>query len=128
MSNKDKITETRYTTLLDKIGSILEKGRKSAQQAVDNIMVKTYWQVGREIVEYEQEGREKAEYGSKLLDRISRDLSNKYGKGFSRSNVVYMRLFYIKYPIGETLSHQLSWSHYFELLKISDDLERNFYY
>lgn len=127
MSNKDKIKEARYTTLLDTIGSILEKGRKSAHHAVDNIMVKTYWQVGREIVEYEQEGREKAEYGSKLLDRISRDLSNKHGKGFSRSNVVYMRLFYIKYPIGETLSHQLSWSHYFELLKISDDLERNFY-
>jgi len=58
---------------------------------------------------------------------MSRDLKDQYGKGFSRSNLMYIRLLYLKYPISETLSHQLNWSHYFELLKIADDLERSFY-
>ncbi len=79
------------------------------------------------IVEYEQRGNEKAEYGSALLENLSKDLKLRHGKGFSKSNLIYMRLFYLKYQKSETLSHQLSWSHYFELLKIEDDLERSFY-
>ena len=113
--------------MLGNIETILEKGRKTAYASVNNIMFKTYWEIGREIVEYEQRGKEKVDYGSMLLDRIARDLRKKHGKSFRRSNVVYMRLLYLKYPKSETLSHQLSWSHYFELLKISDDLERSFY-
>jgi hypothetical protein len=88
------------------IETILEKGRKTAYASINNIMLKTYWEIGREIVEYEQRGKEKADYGSMLLDRIARDLRKKHGKGFSRSNVVYMRLLYLKYPKSETLSHQ----------------------
>jgi len=126
--NEKPVTKSSYNIMLKNIETILEKGRKSAYaSAVNNIMLTTYWEIGREIVEFEQKGKEKAEYGSKLLDRIAQDLKNKYGKGFSRSNVIYMRLLYLKYPKSETLSHQLSWSHYFELLKISDDLERSFY-
>ncbi|MGD2092306.1 MAG: PDDEXK nuclease domain-containing protein [Candidatus Aminicenantes bacterium] len=127
MSDENQVSQKHYTKLLDKIGDILEKGRKAAATSVNNIMLMTYWEIGWEIVEFEQKGKVKADYGSKLLDRMARDLKNRYGKGFSRSNVIYMRLLYIKYPKSETLSHQLSWSHYFELLKISDDFERSFY-
>jgi len=128
IEGKEKpVSKGSYNIMLKNIEMILEKGRKTAFATVNNIMLTTYWEIGREIVEFEQKGKEKAEYGSKLLDRIARDLKNKYGKGFSRSNVIYIRLLYLKYPKSETLFHQLSWSHYFELLKISDDLERSFY-
>ncbi len=85
------------------------------------------WQIGRHIVEFEQGGSEKSEYGSELLDRLSKDLTLEFGKGFSRSNLVYIRKLYLAFPKSETLSHQLSWSHYFEILKAENDLERNFY-
>jgi len=116
-----------YHELIDNIGKILEEGRKQAFYAVNTILIKTYWDIGREVVEFEQKGKVRADYGSKILDNLSRDLKLRYGKGFSRSNLVYMRLFYIRYRKSETLSHQLSWSHYFELLKVDDNLERNFY-
>lgn len=69
-------------------------------------MVDIYWKIGRDIVEYEQDGHEKAEYGSEVLSRLSQDLTNRYGKGFSRSNVVYMRRLYNVYPNRQTLSDQ----------------------
>ncbi len=80
-------------------------------------MLDAYWKIGKNIVEFEQKGQVKAEYGSKLLLRISKDLKFKYGKGFSRSNLSYMRQFYIKYPNSETVSHKLSWSHYFGVVE-----------
>jgi hypothetical protein len=76
-------------------------------------------------VEYEQGGKLKAEYGKALLENLAKDLSIRYGRGFSRSNLNYMRLLYGKYPKCETLSHKLSWSHYYELLKVEDDLSYN---
>lgn len=90
-------------------------------------MLNAYWNIGKGIIEFEQNGDQKATYGKRLLENLSKDLNLKYGKGFSRSNLSYMRLFYIKYPICETVSHKLGWSHYYELLKIEDDLAREFY-
>lgn len=90
-------------------------------------MVKSNWEIGRHIVEFEQHGKEKADYGSALLTSLSKDLKTKYGKGFSKSNIYLFRLFYIKYPKFQTLSGKLSWSHYSELLTIYDDLARSFY-
>lgn len=116
-----------YDALLQHVGDTLEKGRKSVVNAVNSLMVQTYWEIGRQIVEYEQHGNEKAEYGSDVLNRLSRDLTDRYGKGFSHSNVVYMRRLYLTYPKSQTLSDFLSWSHYIELLKIDDPLERAFY-
>ena len=129
MINKEIIEkkEEDYDTLISSIGTVLEKSRKHVYSQINQILVKTYWEVGKKIVKFEQKGKEKAEYGSKLLDNLSKDLKLRYGKGFSRSNIIYMRLFYIKYSKSETLSHQLNWSHYFELLKVEDDLERSFY-
>ena len=113
-----------YPALLTGIGSILSISRQQAYTAVNSALVQAYWKIGQRIVEFEQGGKEKAEYGSELLDRLQRDLTLRYGRGFSRSNIIYIRLLYLKYPTGETLSHQLTWSHYFELLKVEDNLER----
>ena len=116
-----------YTQLVDSIGELLNSARREVARTINTILVKTYWEIGRRIVEYEQKGGEKAEYGSRLLTRLSRDLRMKYGKGFSKSNVYLMRLFYIKYPKFQTVSGKLSWSHYVELLNVTDDLARSFY-
>ncbi|CEG13283.1 conserved hypothetical protein [groundwater metagenome] len=83
----------------------------------------TYWNIGREIVEYEKANKEHAGYGSELFDRIAKDLKMRYGREFSRSNVFYMRLLYLKYPKSQTLSDQLTWSHYISLLMIDDDFK-----
>ena len=116
-----------YEVLLYRISEAYTKGRNNAAIAVNQYLVDTYWNIGQYIVEFEQEGNLRAEYGKSLIDNLSKDLSIKLGKGFSRSNLIYMRLFYIEFPISEKPSHLLSWSHYVELLKISDKLERNFY-
>jgi predicted nuclease of restriction endonuclease-like (RecB) superfamily len=117
-----------YRELLERISQRYVDGQAQAVRSVNEIIVETNWQIGKYIVEYEQEGNPKAEYGSKLLDTLSRDLTVLHGRGFSRSSLNYMRLFYLRFPICETLSHKLSWSHYFELVKIDDELERSFYY
>lgn len=120
-------TQNKYKFLINNIGEVLEKGRQRMFISVNNILVKTYWEIGRLIVAYEQTGKNKAEYGSKIFEKIAKDLKEKYGKGFSRSNIIYMRLFYFKYQKSQTVSDQLSWSHYVELLGVSDDLARGFY-
>ncbi len=122
---KNKITQ--YNSLIESIGRILQEGRQKAYSTVNNIIIRTYWSIGKMIVEYEQKGSKKAEYGEELLLKLSKELKLRYGKGFSRSNLTYMRQLYYKYPKCETLSHKLSWSHYFELLKIEDNNERSFY-
>jgi predicted nuclease of restriction endonuclease-like (RecB) superfamily len=118
---------SNYQSLLRQISDTYTDGQRQAAQAVNTNLLETYWQIGRYIVEFEQEGASKAKYGKALLENLSKGLSQLHGKGFSRSNLVYMRLFYQKYPISEKPSHQLSWSHYVELLKIDDPLERSFY-
>lgn len=118
---------TEYQELINKIGVVYQQAQKEAISAVHTKMLVAYWETGKYIVEFEQEGKLKAEYGKALLVNLSKDLSLRYGRGFSRSNLSYMRLLYGKYPICETLSHKLSWSHYYELLKVDDDLARAFY-
>jgi predicted nuclease of restriction endonuclease-like (RecB) superfamily len=121
------IAQNNYKNLVDQIGVLLQQGRQKAAQSVNTILVRTYWEIGRYIVEFEQNGNERAEYGTQLFERLSRDLVQAYGKGFSRSNLLYMRKLYICFPISETLSHLLTWSHYFEILKAENDLEIGFY-
>ena len=116
-----------YEILIEQVGKTLEQGRDKVVSAISSAMVQTYWEIGRHIVEYEQNGHEKAEYGSDVLNRLSRDLTNRYGKGFSRGNVFYMRKFFLTYQKVQTVSELLTWSHYVELLKIEDPLERSFY-
>src|SRR3989338_3862083 len=124
-----KITNPKkgYSSLITEIGFLLEQGRKNAYQAVNTILVKTYWEIGKRIVEYEQEGKERADYGSALLNLLSKDLMEKFGKGFSQDNLERMRKFYSLFRNSETVSRKLSWSHYCLLLRIENDLARQFY-
>lgn len=116
-----------YTSLVDEIGDLLTEARKNFAYTTNTILVKTYWQIGQHIVEYEQNGQAKATYGDELINRLSKDLKQKYGKGFSRSNLFSIRQFYLRFPIFQTVSELLSWSHYVELLKLEDPLEMEFY-
>lgn len=121
------IGDSDYDELLRRVGDVIQKGRNSIAAAVNNAIVQSYWEIGQYIVEYEQKGHAKAEYGSDVLNRLSRDMTDRYGKGFSRSNVFYMRKIYSVYPQLQQRSSLLSWSHYIELLKLDDELERSFY-
>ena len=120
-------TDTEYQRLLGRISEVYTEGQVRAHRAVNAQLTETYWQIGHDIVEFEQGGKVRAEYGTALLATLSRDLTLHHGKGFSRSNLVRIRQLYLSYPISATLSHQLSWSHVVELLKIDEPLERSFY-
>jgi len=121
------IIKKSYAGLIDDIGVLLQEGRKQSYQAINKILLKTYWGIGEKIINYEQHGEERAEYGSNLLNNLSKDIKERYGKGFSRRNILNMRNFYFKYPKWQTVSAKLSWSHFVELLSIEDDLARSFY-
>jgi len=116
-----------YQGLVQQISETFLQGQRQAVITVNSQLVATYWKVGQYIVEYEQKGKERAMYGKGLLENLSKDLTLLHGKGFSLSNVKRMRQFYITFPIGAELPHQLSWTHWVELLKIEDPLERSFY-
>ena len=116
-----------YNSLIATIGEVLAQGKAYVLQTVNQGIVQTYWAIGKHIVEFEQAGNEKAEYGSALLKRLSQDLTQRYGKGFSMSNINKMRKLYLEYPILQTVSAKLSWSHFVELLKLDNPLERSFY-
>lgn len=116
-----------YNRLISDIGNLLEQGRRQAVSAVNTALTMTYWQIGRRIVEFEQKGRIKAEYGSKLLKMLSNDLTRKYGRGFSVDNLERMRRVYLMFPKSATVWRKLSWSHYRMLLKVNNKHAREFY-
>ena len=116
-----------YLQLVTRISDVYTTGQVRAEQAVNVHITETYWQIGHDIVEFEQGGKVRAQYGKALLASLSRDLTRLHGKGFSRSNLVRKRQLYVEFPISAKPSHQLSWSHYVELLKLDDPLERSFY-
>ncbi len=131
MKKKNTIKELQipadYQLLVNKISGLYVHGQQAAVQAVNIQLLETYWQIGQYIVEFEQAGNVRAAYGKALISNLAKDLTLLHGRGFSRSNMVYMRLLYLRYPISQKPSHQLSWSHFVELLKIEDNLERKFY-
>jgi predicted nuclease of restriction endonuclease-like (RecB) superfamily len=122
-----KPSKNKYNDLLDNIGQTIETARLNAFKAVNTELVKANWEIGRHIVEFEQHGHERAEYGSELLTELAKDLKLRYGKGFGRRNVLDMRRFYVAYPKWQTVSAKLSWSHFIELLGLSDETARKFY-
>ena len=119
-----KRINTTYKKLINDIGSSLQRARENVIKAINSELVIANWEIGKHIVEFEQNGKEKAEYGSSLLTNLSKDLKANYGKGFGKSNLYLCRQFYIKYPIFQTVSGKLNWSHFAELLTVSDDLAR----
>jgi predicted nuclease of restriction endonuclease-like (RecB) superfamily len=134
------ITPSNY---IFEIKQILSSARQKAYAAINTAMVEAYWQIGKRIVEEEQNGEKRAEYGKKVLENLSIELSADFGKGFSLRNIRNFRLFYLTFPdlfpirqmpsaesgtdIWRTAFAKLSWSHYQRVLKISDEKARIYY-
>lgn len=112
-----------------KVSELLKQAQSNVVQTVNKTMVTTYFEIGRMIVEEEQKGKERAEYGQQLINELSYNLSTEFGKGFSPTNIKQMRSFYLIYSKGQTVSDEfnLSWSHYLKLMRIDDENERRFY-
>jgi predicted nuclease of restriction endonuclease-like (RecB) superfamily len=136
------VVHTReYGSLVGDITKLLEHSRRASARSINTIMTVTYWEIGRRIVEFEQKGEKRAEYGKAVIERLSSDLSSKFGRGFSRQNLQQMRQFYLSFPSdricqtpsGESTLTQtascfpLSWSAYVHLLAVKNEHARRFY-
>ena len=122
------MNDLTYTnSMMNEIREILQSARQRVAIQVNTELLSTYWNIGKIIVEHEQENQERADYGKQTLKQISKELTKEFGKGFSVSNLQFMRRFYQCYQIQQTVSVKLSWSHYCELLTISDADKRSFY-
>ena len=117
------------TNFYNRVAELLKEARKSVIQTVNKTMVYTYFEIGRMIVEEEQNGKERAEYGKQILKELSKRLNTEFGKGFSQRNLEQMRQFYLIYSKTQTLSAEfnLSWSHYLKLMRIENEEERRYY-
>lgn len=122
-----KSGKKKYTNLLKDIGQTIELARQNTFKIINTELVKANWEIGKHIVEFEQNGNERAEYGSDLLSILSRDLKNLYGGGFGRRNVLDMRRFYLTYQKWQAVPAKLGWTHFIILLGISSDAARSFY-
>ena len=114
-------------SLILEITEVLQAARNNVARQVNAELLTSYWNIGRIIVEHEQGNNARAEYGAQTLKDLSKTLTAEFGKGFSVSNIQFMRRFYQTYQIQQTVSVKLSWSHYCELLSISDKDKRDFY-
>ncbi len=137
----NNIEQNRETSFYSKVASLLKEARKNVVKAVNKTMVYTYFEIGRMIVEEEQNGKNRADYGKQLIKGLSIRLTNDFGKGFSTTNLKQMRSFYLIYqkqqinPVnskntkGQTVSDEfnLSWSHYLKLMRINNEAERKYY-
>lgn len=128
---KKKLTstdnESSLQPLIDNISLAINDARRKVASHINTAMTQTYWQIGKYIVEYEQGGQAKVAYGTSTLTMLSKQLTARFGRGFSRPNLVNMRKFYLLYPNCQTVSDNLTWSHISELIKAEDELERSFY-
>ena len=120
-------TPTRLSSLADAIATQIEQARGQLRQAVNSVMVQSYWEIGRLIVEDEQQGESRAEYGKQQLQQLSQQLTERLGKGFDITNLRKMRTFYQAFPIRDALRLELSWTHYRTLLRIDNPQARDWY-
>lgn len=115
-------------SFVEQIKQLLREAQLGVARSVNSIMVQTYFELGKRIVEQEQEGREVADYGSYLMERLSKDLSEEFGKGYSKRKLELIRRFYLTYKIAKTpFSQSVGWSHYLHLMRIENNEERRFY-
>lgn len=119
-------SDNEINSIFDSIKNLVINSRNKVYHTVNTEMLNLYWNIGKIIMEIQQ-GDERASYGDAILDKLSQKLTNEFGKGFSKRNLERMRKFYIFFPIATTVSSQLSWSHYLELIKIDDEQKRKFY-
>lgn len=113
--------------VINEIKNILDTARNNVAREVNNELIISYWKIGEIIVRYEQNESIRAAYGEQTLKQLSKALTNEFGKGFSRSNLQNMRAFYLNYENCQSVTGKLSWTHYCELLTISDKDKRSFY-
>ena len=126
MSNELINNDNEINNIFDNIKDLVINSRNKVYQTVNTEMLSLYWNIGKAIMEIQQ-GDERASYGDAVLEKLSEKLTNEFGKGFSKRNLERMRKFYICFPIATTVSSQLSWSHYLEIIKIEEEQKRNFY-
>lgn len=119
-------TSCELSYVVGQIKSILYKARSNVVSQVNGELLKAYWNIGRIVCEYEQSTPERADYGKQIMKNLSKELTREFGKGFSVSNLQFMRRFYLTYSIQQTVSVKLGWSHYCELLTITDSDKRSF--
>ena len=119
--------DEQYSLLIRQIAALITDAKKRIATTINDTLVETYWKTGKYIVEFEQKGSARAKYGERLLVNLSKDLTVVLGKGFSRSNLFNMRLFYMRFPIFQALPGKLNWTVLVEIIRIDDELERNFY-
>ncbi|MCL5042065.1 MAG: PDDEXK nuclease domain-containing protein [Gammaproteobacteria bacterium] len=123
MASKDLVPGTLYQA----IAEVIAQARQQVRQAVNQHMVQAYWHIGRLIVEQEQQGQQRAEYGKQQLKQLSERLQAEFGKGFDVGNLRNMRQFYLTFPKHYTLRSVLSWSHYRTLMRIENPAARQWY-
>ncbi|MFZ6665985.1 PDDEXK nuclease domain-containing protein [Peijinzhouia sedimentorum] len=119
----------KHSDFYERIAGLLKQAKSSVVRNINLTMIRTYFEIGKLIVEEEQNGKDRAEYGKQLIEELSLRLNKEFGKGFSATNLKQMRSFYQIYSKGQTLSDEfaLSWSHYLKLMRIDDEKERRFY-
>ncbi|WP_338951326.1 DUF1016 N-terminal domain-containing protein [Fusobacterium nucleatum] len=110
-------------SIYKEIKSILEQARNKVYKVANSIMVQAYWNIGRVIVE-KQGGNNKAEYGAALIKNLSKKMTKEFGKGFTTTNLKYMRQFYLTFQKSHALSDQLSWTHYRLLMRVENENAR----
>lgn len=123
VQKKDEMIQAVYA----EIQQLIQAARDKVYQTANFEMVKAYWEIGKRIVEQEQQGEERAEYGKYLIKELSKRLQTEFGSGFNETNLRYMRLFYQKFPIRHALRDELSWTHYRLLLSEEKETARDFY-
>lgn len=116
-----------YCEIISEIKEVLQASRLNVARQVNDELLTAYWNIGRIIVEYEQNSNDRAAYGQQTLKELSKALTKEFGKGFSRANIYNMRLFYLTYKKIQSVTGKLTWTHYCELLSISDADKRSFY-
>jgi len=121
------MTQLIEPKLLNAIRDVLYKSRAHLQQTVNHTMVASYWQVGRLIVEQEQQGKHRAIYGAKQLNLLAEELQAEFGKGFSARNLRNMRSFYIAFPMWNAVRTELTWTHYRRLIRLDNPSVRDWY-
>jgi len=122
-----QIMTTEFEHLYARVRAALLEGRRRSYQAVNFAIVETYWNIGRMIVEEEQGGKARADYGKQILSFLSARLTGEFGEGFNLTNLKYMRLVYVAFPIRHALRDELTWTHYRLLSKVENERARLFY-
>jgi len=108
----------RSPGIYDRIRQVIEKARSNIARAINTEMVSAYWNIGKEIVEEEQKGRSRAQYGKRLLETLAKRLTDDFGKGFDETNLRKIRQFYLSFPIRDALRLELGWTHYRILMRV----------